>query len=181
MWKQTFDNFMSQIAQIDQHVVALIDKTFSDRLNSSEGAFDLLSKFQNVRTREAIKELLTRKYDDVLKTYSHELREMERLFTEGRDSPPISKNMPPKAGSIAWARSIMGRIKAPIKKFKSKADQLMTKTFKGVALNYVKLAKDLDKGYEQVIFENWRKENTEKAIELLKKNILDKKKVGDSV
>jgi hypothetical protein len=58
---------------------------------------------------------------------------------------------------------------------------LMTKTFKGVALNYVKLAKDLDKGYEQIIFETWRKENTEKAIELLKKNILDKKKVGDNV
>lgn len=45
MWRQTFDNFKSQIAQIDQHVVALIDKTFSERLNSSEGAFDLLSKF----------------------------------------------------------------------------------------------------------------------------------------
>ena len=162
-------------------MVALIDKTFSDRLNSSEGAFDLLSKFQNVKTREAIKELLTRKYDDVLRTYSVELREMENLFNLGRDNPPISKNMPPKAGSIAWARSIMGRIKAPIKKFKTKADQLMTKTFKEVALNYVTLAKSLDKGYEQIIFENWRKDNTEKAIELLKKNILDKKKVGDQV
>jgi dynein heavy chain len=73
MWKQTFENFKSQIYQIDSHVVALIDKTFSDRLNSSEGAFDLLSKFQNVKTREAIKELLTKKYDDVLRTYSKEL------------------------------------------------------------------------------------------------------------
>lgn len=47
---------------------------------------------------------------------------MENLFVNGRDHPPISKNMPPKAGSIAWARSIMGRIKAPINKFKTKAD-----------------------------------------------------------
>jgi hypothetical protein len=30
--------------------------------------------------------------------------------------------MPFKAGQIAWARSIMGRIKAPIKKFKTKTD-----------------------------------------------------------
>lgn len=174
-WQTTFDNFKSQIYQIDSHVVALIDKTFSDRLNSSEGAFDLLSKFQNVKTREAIKDLLTIKYDDVLRTYQQELSEMETLFSEGRDNPPISKNMPPKAGSIAWARSIMGRIKAPIKKFKNKADQLMTQTFKDVALSYVKLAKELDMEYEQKIFETWRKENTEKAIDLLKKNILAKK------
>jgi dynein heavy chain len=171
-WKQTFDNFNSQIQQIDQHVVGLIHKTFSDRLNSSEGAFDLLSKFQNVKTRDAIKKLLTEKYDDVLKTYEMELKEMKRLFDEGREHPPISKNMPPNAGSIAWARSIMGRIKAPIKKFKSKADQCLTSTFKKVALQYVALAKSLDKDYEQEIFEKWKNTNTDKAIELLKRNIL---------
>ena len=74
---------------------------------------------------------------------------MEKLFYDNKDMPPISKNMPPKAGQIAWARSIMGRIKAPIRKFKSKADKLQTKTFKSVALEYVTLAKDLDKNYEQ--------------------------------
>jgi len=47
---------------------------------------------------------------------------MNNLFKQGKLNPPISKNMPPKAGSIAWARSIMGRISKPIKKFKSKAD-----------------------------------------------------------
>jgi hypothetical protein len=47
---------------------------------------------------------------------------MGDLFKAGKYNPPISKNMPLTAGSIAWARSIMGRIKAPIKKFKSKSD-----------------------------------------------------------
>jgi dynein heavy chain len=54
---------------------------------------------------------------------------MEKLFNDGRegfetakDNPPISKNMPFDAGRIAWARSIMGRIKAPIRKFKTKAE-----------------------------------------------------------
>ena len=92
---------------------------------------------------------------------------MDNLFKEGKKDPPISKNMPPKAGQIAWARSIMGRIKGPIKKFKEKSDQLMTPTFKTVALSYVALAKELDKSYEQDIFEGWKKENTEKAIALL--------------
>jgi dynein heavy chain len=70
---------------------------------------------------------LNQKYDAVLVRYGKELAIMKDLFNNNRDKPPISKNMPPKAGSIAWARSIMGRIKAPIKKFKSKSDQLMSK------------------------------------------------------
>ena len=57
-----------------------------------------------------------------MRRYQIELAEMEELFDKGKDSPPISKNMPPNAGNIAWARSIMGRIKAPIKKFKNKSD-----------------------------------------------------------
>lgn len=99
---------------------------------------------------------------------------METLFIEGKANPPISKNMPPRAGEIAWARSIMGRIKAPINKFKSKADQLTTKTFKSVALQYVHLAKNLDEDYEKIIFEKWESENTKKALDLLRLNILSK-------
>jgi hypothetical protein len=99
---------------------------------------------------------------------------MEVLFKEGKANPPISKNMPPRAGEIAWARSIMGRIKAPINKFKSKADQLTTKTFKQVALQYVQLAKELDEDYEKKIFDKWENENTKKALDLLRLNILSK-------
>jgi dynein heavy chain len=152
----------------------LIENTFSTKLNSSEGAFDLLSKFQNVKTRPKIKVLLAKKYGDVLNTYKKELEEMETLFNEGQEKPPISKNMPPSAGKIAWARSIMGRIKAPISKFKSRSDQLATKIFKTVALQYVYLAKKLDEDYEKVIFDKWEKENTAKALNLLKNNILTK-------
>lgn len=69
----------------------------------------------------------------MLNQYKKELLIMEKLFEDGRegfktgkeegtDNPPISKNMPRDAGRIAWARSIMGRIKAPIRKFKTKAE-----------------------------------------------------------
>jgi dynein heavy chain len=159
----------------------LIGNTFSKQLNSSESAFDLLSKFQNVRTRETIKKLLKEKYDDVLRQYDKELTKNEILFEEGRENPPISKNMPMQAGRIAWARSIMGRIKAPIKKFKTKSDQLfgVGPIFKDVATKYVKLAKELDKNYEQKIFKNWQEVNTNKAIEHLQQHILKRKKTAD--
>jgi dynein heavy chain len=97
-WKTLFQDFNNSIKSIDAHVVTLIRNTFSDQLNSSEGAFNLLSKFQNVKTRDAIKVLLNNMYDDVLKRYEVELKVMDKLFADGRASPPISKNMPPKAG-----------------------------------------------------------------------------------
>jgi dynein heavy chain len=97
---------------------------------------------------------------------------MENLFYDNKRSPPISKNMPPRAGEIAWARSIMFRIKAPIKKFKNKSDQLMSPTFSKVAYKYVKLAKELHQGYEQEIFNAWVNKNTDEAITKLNKSIL---------
>ena len=100
----------------------MIENTFSKQLNSSEDAFDLLRKFQDVRTRTTIKELLAEKYDDVLKRYGVELANYKELFERGKDNPPISKNMPVKSGKIAWARSIMNRIKAPINKFRTRPE-----------------------------------------------------------
>jgi dynein heavy chain len=44
-WKTVFNEFNSQIKLSDGRVVDLIEKTFKEQLNSSEGAFDLLSKF----------------------------------------------------------------------------------------------------------------------------------------
>lgn len=110
---------------------------------------------------------------------------MEELYEKGKHNPPISKNMPPKAGSIAWARSIMGRIKAPIKKFKSKSDQInkISDTFSKVAHKYVVLAKELDQGYEYEIFNKWKSTNTDAAISYLKYSILtyDEKETDNKV
>lgn len=54
-WKDCFRRFNESIVSIDNAVKTLIEETFSDTLTSSEGAFDLLSNFQNVDTREVIK------------------------------------------------------------------------------------------------------------------------------
>jgi len=49
---------------------------------------------------------------------------MDALFEENKDNPPIPKNMPPNSGAIAWARSIITRVKQPIDKFKTKPEIL---------------------------------------------------------
>jgi hypothetical protein len=103
---------------------------------------------------------------------------MRDLFEKNKAKPPISKNMPEKAGCIAWARSLMGRIKAPIDKFKLKSDKLNPVAFMRVATQYVKLAKDLDKEYEQDIYRKWESSNSRRALEDLEKTILKEDKKG---
>jgi len=78
---------------------------------------------------------------------------MEALFKDNQAKPPIPKNMPPKSGSIAWARSIITRIKTPIDKFKTRAE-ILTKYEEGIqsAQNYVRIAKNLTEVHEAELF-----------------------------
>lgn len=53
-WETCFSTFTTQISDIEQTTVRMIDETFKNNLNSSIGAFDLLDKFKHVETRKAI-------------------------------------------------------------------------------------------------------------------------------
>lgn len=61
--------------------------------------------------------------------------------------------MPTNSGAIAWAHSIITRIRTPIDKFKNKHD-ILTKYDEGMqsAQTYVKIAKHLTEVYEHDIY-----------------------------
>jgi len=171
-WDNLFQQFLSSIQSVENETMDLIDGTFSDELKSAEGAFTLLLKFKDIRTRERIENRLRVKYDDILGQYGKELQIMEKLFMEGKDNPPIPKNTPPVAGAITWARSIFYRIKAPIDQFKQSEKLLHSTKGKEITDNYIALCKKLEREYENTKYNDWVKENTEKAIKLLKNMIL---------
>lgn len=60
----------------------------------------------------------------MLDRYNEEVKEMEGLYLKYNTNTPIPKNMPPRSGSILWARSIITRIKTPIDKFTTKPEIL---------------------------------------------------------
>jgi len=168
-WKKTFQTFRDQIDGLETETTNLISNTFKEKLTSSDGAFELLSKFKNVETRPKIQEELGNKYKNVLEQYLKELKTMDDLYKDNKDKPPIPKNMPTNSGSICWARSIITRIKTPIDKFKSKHD-ILTRYEEGMlsASNYVRIAKNLTEVHEQEIFNKWKLDNTVAAINFLK-------------
>ena len=119
-WDATFKNFKTNMDQVEEETVTLIQETFSGQLNSAAGAFELLNSFNDVDTRPRIRDEFEQKYADVLEQYRKELIDMETLFEANKHSPPVPKNMPPDSGGIAWARSIITRVKVPIELFKQK-------------------------------------------------------------
>ena len=172
-WNVTYSGFDTAITSVEQETATLLDTTFQEKLSSSENAFDLLTKFKDVDTREAIKDTLDGKYKNVLNRYNEEVKEMEGLYNKYNSNTPIPKNMPPRSGSIAWARSIITRIKTPIDKFTTKPE-ILTELPAGreAAKNYVRIAKELTENYEAVKFNDWKAKNTVEAIDMLHKNIL---------
>lgn len=106
---------------------------------------------------------------------------MEELFEANQRKPPIPKNMPPNSGSIAWARSIITRIKTPIDKFKTKPEILVDNE-EGVdsAKQYVRIAKKLTEVHEAELFRKWKDTNVGEAISFLKQPILTKIGEGDN-
>jgi dynein heavy chain len=116
-WQLQYTKFKNDRQAIETNTVKLIHDTFKD-LRSAEGAFDLLQKFKNVGTVDAIAQNLQSKYSDVLKRYSQEVEKNRELFEKGRDSidknlsrgegamEVINKGKPPYAGAIAWSRTI---------------------------------------------------------------------------
>jgi dynein heavy chain len=90
-----------------------------------------------------------------------------------QSNPPIPKNMPPNSGNICWSRSIITRIKSPIDKFKTKPEILTSEPYgKSATTNYVQTAKLLTEHYEFEMFQKWKTQNIQLAIDYLSKNIL---------
>ncbi len=51
------------------------------------------------------------KFTNILDQYSRELKRVQEIFDAHYKNPPCSKNQPPVAGAVLWARSLYYRIK----------------------------------------------------------------------
>ena len=72
-WESYFKAFLQGVDNVEEETIALIHRTFSEKLNSASGAFDLLNSFNDVETRPKIRDQFEHKYSDVIKQYQLEL------------------------------------------------------------------------------------------------------------
>lgn len=59
---------------------------------------------------------LEKKYVGLVQSYGADLKNVQELFLQNRDGPPISWNLPPIAGALTWCRGLVDRIQIPMAK-----------------------------------------------------------------
>lgn len=117
-WYTVMQRFRQQVEEIEDMTKSFIEQSFQ-KLRSAEGAFELVQNFQNIQSRESINQSIDERYKDILSQYTKELDHTGAIFHAHKAAPPIYKNYPPVAGSIAWARDLYNRAKKPILRFKA--------------------------------------------------------------
>lgn len=192
-WEVIMRKFRSSVAEIEKMTEVFIKESFR-KLRSAEGAFELVQNFQKIGADDSndfggstvvtggqgqgqpvagssIKQQISNRYDDILEQYVHELDALKLLFKTDRDRPPLYKNYPPVAGSIAWARDLYQRAKRPILRFKNHGGLLDDELGDKVKLNYLDFARTVD-CFVTELYSDWEQSTAALAGEKLKLPVL---------
>lgn len=172
-WEAIMRKFRGSVAEIEKMTEIFIKESFR-KLRSAEGAFELVQNFQKIGADDtpdlngtatinnnnhpvagsSIKQQISNRYNDILEQYVHELEAIKLLFVANKEKPPLYKNYPPVAGSIAWARDLYQRAKRPILRFKNYGGLLDDDFGDKVKLNYLEFARAVD-NYVSDLFSDW--------------------------
>jgi len=152
-WDQHMKEFHAKVEEIESRTKQFIDSSFQ-KLRSAEGAFDLLQNFKNIESRESIQRQMLLKFTDILIQYAREVARVKNIFEAGKNNPPVSKNQPPIAGAIAWARALYYRLKKSILRFQTMPKLLESEEGKAVCRDYVTVARAITR-YEAELMKEW--------------------------
>ena len=131
-WRTVMDRFQREVKLIEEEANSFIHESFQN-LRSAEGAFDMLHKFKNIHARDAINATMMKKFDEILGTFEKEVDQINELFLNEKDDPPIPKSQPPVAGAINWSRSLFQRIKQTVLRFQTKKELIDSEAGKAVS------------------------------------------------
>nr|XP_057927446.1 dynein axonemal heavy chain 10-like isoform X3 [Doryrhamphus excisus] len=169
-WKIIMQNFNSSVYAIEREVIAFIDQSFRT-LRSSTAAFEMLMKYKDIRSRQAINNHLTKKTNDVLAQYCREVDSTNEIFEEKRDKPQINKNEPPMAGSVRWTHSLFHRIKGGMLPLLTMPDLLQSEMGKVAKNKYLEMSKKIsDYGVKK--YKSWIVDTERNLPLLLRKSVM---------
>ena len=112
-----FYDFRCKIKELERRLGSILTQGFDD-CSTIFGRFKLLDSFEGLLDRPIIQDELEKKHVALVQSYGQDLKTVQDLFLQNRDSPPIAWNLPPIAGALAWCRGLVERIQEPMKKLK---------------------------------------------------------------
>uniref|UniRef100_A0A6S8LSH1 AAA+ ATPase domain-containing protein n=1 Tax=Dunaliella tertiolecta TaxID=3047 RepID=A0A6S8LSH1_DUNTE len=154
-WKAAKAAFYADNEDIKSATRELIDTSFR-KLRSAEGACELLQNFKHIKSKGAIQKQVINKFNDILEQFAREIDQTTTIFEENKHAPPVTKNQPPIAGAIKWARALLARLKQTMIKLHSTEEEIIRTTEIGcnVESKFRGFAKAV-MFYEKKLFSTW--------------------------
>ncbi|XP_012272400.1 dynein heavy chain 10, axonemal [Orussus abietinus] len=182
-WDATMSSFYTEVTYLENQAQFFIDECFRVLIRATD-ALEMLLKFKNIKTREAIQQLLLRKFDVIMQQFSKEITLVENIFNRGKRNPPLLVYHPPLAGAIYWERQLFHRLKGPVLMFQQ-VEELKNSDLKLLAFSqYFAIAKQM-KSFEDSKFSAWVEKAQNTLPSAMKRNVLkvvyyDREKVEEA-
>lgn len=112
-----FYEFRCKIKELERRLGSVLTQGFDD-CSTIFGRFKLLDSFEGLLNRPIIQDELEKKHVALVQSYGQDLKVVQELFLQNRDSPPTSWNLPPISGALTWCRGLVERIEQPMIKLK---------------------------------------------------------------
>ncbi|EFJ08822.1 hypothetical protein SELMODRAFT_131043 [Selaginella moellendorffii] len=177
-WSATVSNFNIEKENIEHLTKAFIDTSFK-KLRSAEGALELLRSFKNIKSEGTINKQMMDKFNDIIIQFTKEIESAREIFDRLSSTPPRTRNQPPVAGSINWARSLFGRLRKTMRKFETGGtDIVQAASGLEMEIHYRAFAKQM-MYFEKQWITKWADSVNHHASVYMKQSILSKGPIGN--
>ena len=180
---EDYFKFRKSVKELDKRLCFVIASGFDD-LDTIVQRIKLLDSFEGLWDRPLLQEELDKRFQALLVHYKKDLRQVHKLYMDDRssigtnsDDSPMYLNLPPIAGAIYWARSLLMRVQEPMPKLVQYSRLLRDKSeeFKEVEKLASSLVSTFDE-YEQQMYSMWESESIAQAKEKLELKVLARRK-----
>jgi len=145
-----FERYLSDIQEhtlaLDHALLVYINGFFKNMSNTTE-MLNILADLQHCcnshQTPSFITDELINKFHEALTQYGEDLKHIEALYFDQHKNPPLARDFPQVAGSIAWARNLRSHVEEPMKIFMRHGDHINRGESKPLVRKYNKLVRAL--------------------------------------
>ena len=113
-----FQSFRHDVKELERRLGSVISLAI-EHCATIHGSLQLVNLFESgLLERPIIQDEVESKYIALIRAFGSDLKEVQELFLNHRDNPPLdhSKNMPPISGALMWCRGLIMRVSLPVSK-----------------------------------------------------------------
>ena len=160
-----FALFNTRVSELERSLQIYIDRSIGAACGI-EQSLSLLRTYEAIFESSNFRSAFDSIRSIILRDYEQELQGVECVYEQYKQNPPTSRNLPPVAGNIAWARHLLRRVEGPMSLFQQReskqeinsvigsCDFLASKESKKIVRRYNKVSRTLI-AFEYVWYEAW--------------------------